>query len=329
MNVDIHSHYFPNELLDFVQEHSNEMNAIVTSEGEVRRLTYRGGMSFLITPEFFDLDIRIRDMDLAGIGRSVLSIAPVVFSYEVNPQICLELCQFCNNWVAEFVKRQPDRFDCMAMVPMQDINLAMEEMRRAHQNLGINAVEIAPVINGAMLDNPQFFPFYQYCQEHGILIYLHPSQTDRRPPYDKYHAMNLIGYVQETNWALVRMIFGGVFQKFPKLKVLTSHGGGHFPYQLGRLVHGHQVRPEAKANISVSPAEYLKNIYYDTITHWTPALQFLVDNFGADHVLMGTDYPYDMADSTPVLSIEALRLTTEQRDKIRSGNYHSLIEERR
>ena len=170
MNVDVHSHYFPNELLDFVQAHSDELNADVTEEKGIRRLTYRGGMSFLITSEFFDLGTRIRDMDQAGIGRSVLSIAPVVFFYEASPQTCLELCRICNDWVAEFVKQCPDRFDCMAMVPMQDVSLAVEELARAHEQLDMRAVEIAPVINGEMLDDPKFFPFYQYCEEHSNTV---------------------------------------------------------------------------------------------------------------------------------------------------------------
>ena len=211
------------------------------------------------------------------------------------------------------------------MVPMQNIGLAIDELSRVHTEKGMNAVEIAPVINGKMLDAPEFFPFYEYCEKMEILIYLHPARVGKMAPYDKFHGMNLMGYVEETNWALVRMIFGGVFQRFPHLKVLTSHGGGNFPYQYGRLLHGFEVRAEAKEFIQSPPSEYVKNIYFDTITHWKPSLQFLVDSFGADHVLMGTDYPYDMADSDPVGSVNALRLTSKERVSVLGENCRKIL----
>ena len=326
MTVDVHSHFLPVELAEYLAACKDEQTGVnaVLQDG-VWQIKTNSGFAFPLVPEYYDYEKRVVDMDKARIDKSVLSISPLFFFYDTDPKIALEICQLCNDWAFRFALEHSERFDSMARVPMQDIDLAIQEMDRAHRELGMQAVEIAPVINGEMLDDPKFFPFYQYCEEHGILLYLHPALVDRRPPYDKYHAMNLMGYVQETNWALVRMLFGGVFEQFPGLKVLTSHAGGQFPYQFGRLMHGHEVRQEAKIHVTKPLTNYLKNIYFDTITHWTPALQFLVDNFGADHVLMGTDYPYDMADSRPVDSVEALKLTSSERSMILAGNTCGLL----
>ena len=325
MTIDAHTHYIPKELAEYMMKNSKAVKA----EVEVKEGVYwirMSGFYFPLTSQFYNLEKRLSDMDISGIDRGVLSISPLMFFYDIDSRTALEICRLCNDWAYNFVKQCPERLGSMAMLPMQNIDLAIQEMERTHKEFGMNAVEIAPVINGDMLDNEKYFPFYEYCEENGILIYLHPSQTDRSDPYDKYHAMNLIGYVQETNWALTRMIFGGVFERFPKLHILASHGGGHFPYQFGRLMHGYKVRKETKEFVDRPLTEYLQNIYFDTITHWTPALQFLVDSFGADHVMMGTDYPYDMADHTPVVSVDSLKITREEREWIKSGNCIRLIQ---
>lgn len=323
MTIDAHTHFIPQELAAWLLANPGRTNA----ETELKDGVYwirKDGFYFPLVPQFYNAQTRFADMDRTRIDKGVLSVSPLLFFYETDTETCLEICRLCNDWAAGQVRMYPERYDAMAMVPMQDIDAAVSEMKRAHTELGMNAVEIAPVINGEMSDSRRLFPFYEFCEKEGIVIYLHPAMVDRRPPYDKYHAMNLVGYVQETNWALVRMIFGGVFRAFPKLKVFTSHAGGSFPYQFGRLMHGYEVREEAKADIDQAPSAYLGNIYFDTITHWPAALQFLVDNFGDDHVLMGTDYPYDMADALPVDTVESLKITADARRRILSGNWETI-----
>lgn len=325
MTVDVHTHYVPDILIDYLREYGAELGIRIEETDGVSCISYGSGGRYPVTKEFYDLSTRLRDMDAARIDRAVLSVSPVYFFYDIDKNRAEEICRLCNDWVYGFSRKCPERLACMAAVPMQDVGKAIAELERAHQKLGMNAVEIAPVINGKMMDDEEFFPFYEYCEKNGILLYLHPARTDSQPPYDRYHCLNLIGYVEETNWALVRMIFGGVFEKYPELKVLTSHGGGNFPYQFGRLLHGCEVRPEARVNVRRPLQDYLKNIYFDSITHWTPSLQFLADTFGADHVLMGTDYPYDMADSHPVESVDRLRLSEEEKQFIKSQNCLTLI----
>ena len=324
MTIDAHTHYMPLELAEYMMQHQEETHSEVEKKDGVYWVRM-SGFYFPVTEEFYDLKKRLADMDAERIDKGIISLSPLLFFYDSDVKTALEICRLCNDWAYKYVKQCPERLEAMAVVPMQNIPAAVKEMERAYTELGMRSVEIAPVINGEMLDNEKYFPFYEFCEKHGIMIYLHPAQTNRRPPYDKYHAMNTIGYVQETNWALTRMIFGGVFEKYPLLKVFASHGGGNFPYQFGRLCHAFGVRAEAKEHIKRPPYEYLENIYFDTITHWTPALQFLADSFGADHILMGTDYPYDMADPDPVRSVDELRITEAERDLIKSGNWDRLI----
>jgi len=248
-----------------------------------------------------------------------------VFFYDADSKAALGASQVCNDWAAEKVRAHKDRFIGMASLPMQDIDLALSELKRVREQLGMRAVQIAPIIEGVNLDDLRFDPIFQYCAEHGMLLLLHPRAHGKNIFYENYYNQNIIGNPLETSVALNRLIFGGVFERHPALKVLASHGGGYFPYQFGRMMHGYKARKEARVNIPASPEKYLGNIYYDSITHWVPPLQFLVDTFGADHVVIGTDYWLGMGDFEPLQKVDALRLTKAQREMIYSGNLLRLL----
>lgn len=327
--TDMHSHYFPDELLDFLSRHGDETNTDILEKGGTRWVSFRGGYSLPIPDTFFNKKKRLGDMDAMGVDKAVISVAPTAFYYKIEKSVALEIARINNDWAAGYAREYPERIGAMATVPMQDMECAVSELDRCHKTHGMKAVEIAPVINGKMLDDSSFFPFYEYCEKQGILLYIHPAFADGSAPYDKYHGRNLVGYVQETNWAVFRLLFGGVFERFPRLKVLTSHGGGLFPYQYGRFLHGQEVRPECRENAPKNLKYYVGNIYFDTITHWTPALQFLCDNFGSDHVVLGTDYPYDMADTHPVRTVAALNLPESGKAGILHKNCEVLLRENR
>ena len=235
------------------------------------------------------------------------------------------MAKLCNDWVADFINKHPKQFGGMATLPMQDIEESLKELERAHNKLGLKAVEIAPVILGKNLDEEEFLPIFEMAEKYNILVYLHPYYVGVKQPYNKYYHTNTMGNPIETALGISHLIFGGIFEKYPGLKILTSHGGGYFPYQLGRLIHAYNVRPEPKVNISKPPEQYLKNIYYDTITHWAPAIEFLIKNFGADKVVIGTDYPYDMGDLNPMDILDKIALTVEEREKIQQGNITELL----
>ena len=326
MNIDLHSHCLPSALLDYIKVHGEKIGRTYIQEdgkeyigvvGSKWREHYRQC--------FFDADEIISDMKKARLDKMALSLSPGMHSYSVDGAYALEANVICNDWIAEFAKARPEHFYAMASLPLQDAKLAMKELERAHEKLGYKAIIVGAMINDKMLDHEDFHPIWEYCAKKGILVYIHPFYPTPFAPYLQYYTINVVAFMTQTTLALTHLLFGGIFEKYPALKVLASHGGGYFPYQFGRLKHIYNVRPETKVVQIDSPEKYLKNIYFDTITHGTPALQFLVDTYGADHVVLGTDYPFDMADMHPVDSVDKLRLTMEQRDLICYKNAEMLM----
>ena len=326
MRIDAHSHFIPDTLIDFIRTEGAKINTEIIEQDGQTYMRHFEGFQYPLFKGFYDPQEKLKDMEKIGLDHTVLSVSPGSFYYWIRDTgAALETAKMCNDWVAALSHKDTSYFSGMATIPMQDPALGLKELERAHDTLGLKALEITPVINEKNLDEKEFFPIYEFCAENHILIALHPYYIGVKPQYARYYNTNLIANVLETNIGINSLIFGGVFQQFPELKVLCAHGGGYFPYQFGRLMHGYQVRPEPKVNISSPPDTYLDNLYYDTITHWTPALQFLVDTFGDGHVVIGTDYPYDMGDYQPIERVNALRLTRDQRERILGKNILSLL----
>ena len=326
-SLDLHHHFIPPELLNYIEKNPVKTQAQVWREGQQIRLSFRQGWNVPVAPGHFDNEVRQRDMAAMGIDGAALSVAPVCFFYWLDGKIALETSRICNDWVAEQACKRQNLYP-MATLPMQDPVLALAELERAHGQLGIKALEIAPVIQGVHLDDHRFWPLYDYCATNAILLFLHPQVMERRAEYERYYNGNLIGNPLETCIGLNHLLFGGVFQEFPELRVLAAHGGGYFPYQFGRLKHGYAVRPEPRVHLKKGPEDSLKNIYFDTIVHWAPALQFLTDCFGSDHVVIGSDYPFDMGDFRPVETVNQLRLTVKSREAICVKNAKALLQDK-
>lgn len=324
MNIDMHHHFLPEELIAYLEAHPEETGTNVIRTDQQTIIHFCQGWKIPVDPGQFDMRVRNCEMERMQLDAVALSVAPICFFYWIEAETTAEIARLCNDWIASQAVKYPNVYP-MATLPMQNIPIALMELKRAHEELGMQAVEIAPIIEGIMLDDSCFDPIYQYCNDHGILLYLHPQVMERRLEYQNYYNTNLIGNVLETCIGLNHMLFGGVFERFHDLRVLASHGGGYFPYQFGRLIHGYNVRPEPKMRLHQLPVRGLENIYFDTITHWLPALQFLVDAFGADHVVIGTDYPFDMGDLSPMSLVDQLRLTREQRDAICWRNAQRLL----
>ena len=278
-----------------------------------------------VYPIYYDDEIRFQKMDQMGIDMAVLSISPAHFNYELDTSVAAETSRIINDWMGQKQNEYPKRNRGMMTLPMQDPVTALVELERAHTTYGLKGLEIAAQILDNNLDDPRLFPIFAYCADHGIIVSLHPYFATVNPLFWKYYTNNLVQFPLQTCMGIAHLMFGGVLERLPNLKVIAYHGGGHFPYQFGRLEHGYVVRSEPKECISREPAEYLRQIYYDTITHSTPALQFLVDTFGADHVLIGTDMPYDMGDPCPVQTVNSLRLTDSERKAIGSCNAAQLF----
>jgi aminocarboxymuconate-semialdehyde decarboxylase len=329
MNIDVHAHFLPDTLIDYIAQNPESTGRKIEHDGsEAFLVSEKLKMKQKIQAGYYDHSIRSEFMMNKNIDKMVLSLTPSLYNYHIDKDVCLEMCIISNDWVAEQARQKPEELAAMMTLPMQDQTLTLKELERAHTRLGINAVEIEPIILGKTLDEEEFYPFFEYCESNGVLIYLHPTPIldVKDLPLKKYYNMNLLGTCLETTVGLDHMILGGVFEKFGRLSVLASHGGGFLPYQIGRLDHGFAVRPEVKKNIKQNPGDYMrKNVYFDTITHSPEALRFLISSVGADHVLMGTDYPYDMGDLDPVKHVREAELKSSDEQLVLWKNVETLL----
>ncbi len=255
----------------------------------------------------FDAVEREQEMDATGVTVQVLSTIPVLFNYWAKPQDGLETARFFNDHIADTVAKRPERFVGIGTVPLQDIELAIGEMERCVNELHLPGLEIGSNINGINLSDKRFFPFYQRAEELGCALFVHPWEMMGEGQMERYWLPWLVGMPAETSRAICSMIFGGVLQRFPKLRVAFAHGGGSFPFTIGRIEHGFNVRPDLVAvDNAINPRDYIGNFWIDSLVHDVQALNYIVDLMGADKICMGSDYPFPLGEHHPGALIEAM-----------------------
>ena len=322
MNIDVHAHYVPSDSLKMAAEIGARHGLKLSENERGRDVLTRDGKAFLsqLKAEFCDLDLRLSIMDQQGVDMQVLSPAGSYFFYWMAAAESLEYARWFNDRSAGAVAKHPRRFVALASVPLQDSARAAVELERAMTQLGLRGAEIASNINGRYLDDSVFDSFWEAAQALDAVLFVHPNQVVGAERMRDYNLANLIGNPTDTSLAFAKLIFGGVLERFPRLKFLLAHGGGFLPYAWGRLDRGYRIQNSSSARISKPPSEYVKLLYFDTITHSPMALKYLITNFGADHVLLGSDYPYDMGDPEPVASLAATRIEHAQISEVAGAN---------
>jgi aminocarboxymuconate-semialdehyde decarboxylase len=279
-----------------------------------------------LRPKLIDPQERLTDMDRMGIAIQAISPGPNQFYYWTDGELGAKLARMQNDRVAEIVRSHPDRFVGMGTLPLQDPQKAVRELERVVQELGFRAVEISSNINGVDLDAPHFEPFWAKVQELDVLVFVHPIGFTDAERLKDYYLNNVIGQPLEETVFVSRLIFGGVLERYPNLTIVVGHGGGYLPFYPGRMDHAYKVRPENKQHISRPPSEYLKKLYFDSIVYQESSLENLVRFAGSDHVLLGTDYPFDMGETDPVGFINTLRSVSQaEREQILGGNAMRLL----
>lgn len=239
----------------------------------------------------------LRDMDAHGIDAMVLCTVPVLFSYWAKPEHTEDWCRFLNDHLAGVVKDHPQRFIGLGTLPMQDVDRAIREMERCVRELGMPGVEIGTNINGMNLDDRSLWPFWEAAQDMGAAIFVHPWEMMGAERTSRYFQQWLVGMPAETTLSMTSMIFGGVFDAFPQLRVMFSHAGGSFPFTVGRISHGYHARPDlCNVNGVADPSTYVSKFWVDSITHNADALRFLIALMGPDKIAYGTDYPFPLGD---------------------------------
>ncbi len=297
MKIDIHTHYIPVQFLQEARSGSGLDKVVVEKRNGAEWMIHPQGYRYPLAAEFWDMDAKIRQMDRLGLDVSILSIAPPLLFYWADAAATREFCQMANEAVNGLVAQSGGRLRAMATVPLQEPEAAAAELRRAVTHLGLNGVLIGTTMEHVPLDDPRFEPFWAAAEELNVPVVLHPYYVGPKPQLNDYYMTNLIGNPLETTVAAARLVLSGLLDRHPNLQVVLVHAGGFLPYQIGRIDHGYQVRAETSANIRQFPSSYLSRFYYDTITHAGQPLQFLVNSVGQERVMLGTDIPFDMADT--------------------------------
>jgi aminocarboxymuconate-semialdehyde decarboxylase len=329
LKIDVHAHYVPTNCIAEAKGLDGHVYGMrIVQEGSSRiAYTHNSRNIAFEVEQIHNVERRLKDMEAQGIDMQVLSVPPFFFFYAFDPARSLELCRGINDALAETVSNYPTRFVALADLPMQEPQVAARELERSVRELGLRGAEICSNINGKNLDDRSLAPFYAKVQELDVPVFIHPSNVLGGDRLRGYYLQNLIGNPSETAVAAANLIFGGVLKEFPRLKFYLAHGGGACPFICGRWDHGWQVRPEARANIDRPPGDYFKLLYFDSIVHSVPALNYLVETAGAGHIMLGSDYPFDMGVRNPVHDIATLtRLSSDQKAMILGANAAALFE---
>jgi aminocarboxymuconate-semialdehyde decarboxylase len=246
------------------------------------------------------LDKRLADLDAMGVDMQMIKPPPPQCYYAVPLDIAVRAAQMVNDGIAEFVARKPDRLKGFGSVPMPDGNEAATELERCVTKLGFKGVQILTNVNGKELSDPAFAPFWKKAEELGAFVVIHPNGFTHAERLSRFYFNNVIGNPLETTIALHYLIFDGVLERHPNLKILAVHGGGYLASYAGRIDHAWGARSDSHGNLPHPPTTYLKKIHFDTVVFTPHQLQELVRLYGADRIVMGTDYPFDMGDYDPV-----------------------------
>ncbi|HKP92458.1 MAG TPA: amidohydrolase family protein [Chthoniobacterales bacterium] len=342
MKIDLHTHILPREWPDldkkygypgFIRlEHCDACSARMMKGDRVFRE---------VKANTWDPARRIEDMEESGVAMQVLSTVPVMFSYWAKPNDTLDLSRRLNEHIAEIVRANPSRFEGLGTVPLQDPELAAGELKRCVRDLGLRGAEIGSHVDAnehchgpdcRNLDHPSLDVFWRTAAELDAAIFVHPWDMLGKSRMSKYWLPWLVGMPAETALAICCMMLSGVFDRFPKLRVAFAHGGGAFPFTLGRIEHAFHVRPDLVAvDNKNQPRSYLAHgnrparFYVDSLVHDADALRLLIKLFGAKRVALGSDYPFPLGEARPGTLVESMTISDEEKELVLSGTAREFL----
>ena len=319
--IDIHTHILPENLNEVTNSFSDprflrmelidDQSAMLKKDGEAFRK---------VDCNCWNHQKRIQECDTTRVDVQVLSTIPVLFSYWAKDDEGLMLSRFLNDHIAKVVRNAPKRFIGLGTVPMQNIDLAIEEMDRCITKLNLPGIEIGSNVNGRNLSEAEFQPIFEHAEKIGCAIFVHPWEMMGQADMQKYWLPWLVGMPAETSRAICSIIFGGILEKYPNLKIAFAHGGGSFPFTTGRIDHGYRMRPDLCAiDNDKLPSSYMKHFYIDSLVHDEQTLNFLLDKLSPDKIALGSDYPFPLGELNPGQMIEEMDLSDSVKQRLLAG----------
>lgn len=296
--IDMHAHTIVTEAADLVAPYfTPESDEFIRWGGE-RSTAYNNSLDYL-APMLTDPDLRIKEMDRMRVDYQAVAIAPPHYFYWTEPDLGAKVASIQNDGIARFVDTHPERLVGLATLPMHNPEAAVSELKRAVTELGLKGASINPSAQGVDYDDARYEPFWDLAHDLDVVIVLHPNGFIDGRRLQDYYMINVVGNPLESTVALTKIVMGGVIERHPGIKIVAVHGGGYLPFYMDRMDHAAAERPDVGYKISGKPSDHLRQIYFDSIV-FGDGLDYLVDRVGSDHIVLGTDYPYDMGEKNPV-----------------------------
>ena len=312
MKIDVHNHFFP---IKYVKElEKRKQSPTVERDHLGRTLIHYAGDYNIVEEAHTDPEVRLKEMDRCGIDMQALSLTTPGIDCMDPVSQGIALAKLVNDAFSAIVNKYPERFAAFAALPMLDVSSAVSELERAVTTLGLSGATAFSNVAGKLLDSREFWPLYEKASKLDVPLFIHPTTPVFGSAFDDYRLVPLLGFTFDTTLAITRMVFSGVFEEYPNLKVILAHAGGTIPYLAERIDNGYRAYPECKNHITKLPSEYLKLTYLDTVSFHPPALKCAYEFAGSDHLCLGSDFPHQIGDlKRAVTSLEELDLPEKEK----------------